>query len=992
MEVLRELQNRITELEKENAYLKSLLDNAGISYSAIEPVLNSTQELYDKNQGNRIIPVQITHNHVRAFFSYFWGRMDVFSKRYQNKTSGKAGYFTQCNNFWKYGLCPKASGTKINCRECKNRSWTKLQAFHIESHLIGKKDDASDVVGIYPLFPNGTCRFLVFDFDNHEKGSDECDFANLDDTWIEEVNALREICKKAEIPTLVERSRSGRGAHVWIFFDTPIEAALARKFGNTLLDKGAETVNLKSFRYYDRMIPTQDILNDGEVGNLIALPLQGQALKTGNSAFVDENWNAYSDQWKTLLSTHKFSKQQVEDYIVNCCSEKEKSDIMLLDDNIKPWERTTIFHKEDVTGNIKIVLSNQIYVSTGNLKPRIQNQIRRMAAFANPQFYKNKAIGLSNYAQSRFIYLGCDENGFICIPRGLLDALKERCANAGINIEIEDKRSDGKTLNIEFNGELRDNQKEAITALMKYDNGIISAATAFGKTVTCSGIISKIKRSTLILLESSALVEQWEKSLNTFLTIDEELPEYQTKTGRIRKRKSIIGIIHGAKDTSTGIIDIAMAGSLCKKGEYHSRLKEYGLVIVDECHHSASFTISDVLREINAKYIYGVTATPFRGDGLEKIIFMLIGGIRYKYTAKDKAAEQGISHFVVPRFTRTVSPHGREKLHVNEAYELVRDNDIRNDQIIADIKSSVEQGRTPVVLTKYTDHASKLYEKLKEYAHSVFLLTGTKSKKEQKAIITAMEQVAANESMILIATGQLIGEGFDYPRLDTLFLTTPVAWKGIVEQYAGRLNRDYAGKENVMIYDYVDIHIPVFDKMYAKRLKAYKRIGYQLYTCETPEKQEANSIFDSDTYLSVYEKDLKSALSDIVISSPTLGKYKVHRMISILKERQEAGVKVTIVTWHPDEYKYGKDEHRIELMELLRNAGFHIELMTESCQHYAVVDKEIVWYGSMNLLSKDDIEDNIMRVSSKAIAEELLEMTFRKDNDLNEYQLPLDII
>lgn len=988
---INELQNRITELEKKNEYLKALLDNAGISYNTNPPYEQSSQEIYDENQGGRIIPVQITHNHVRAFFSYFWGRMDVFSKRYQNKSTGKAGYFTQCDNFWRHGICPKASGVKIKCKDCNNRSWTKLLAFHIESHLIGKKDDASDVVGIYPLFPDGTCRFLVFDFDNHDKGSEGNDNANSDDTWIEEVNALREICNKAKIPTLVERSRSGRGAHLWIFFNAPIDASLVRRFGTALLDKGAESVNLKSFHYYDRMLPAQDALNNGELGNLIALPLQGQALKDGNSAFIDENWNAYHDQWKALLSTNKLSKQQIEGYIADRYSENNQNNYTLLNDDTKPWEQTTFFHKEDVSGNLKVVLSNQIYVKTEKLKPRIQNQIRRLAAFSNPQFYKNKAIGLSNYAQSRFIYLGYDENGYICIPRGLLDTLQERCKNAGINIEFDDKRCNGKALNVEFNGELRDNQKDAITALMKYDNGIISAATAFGKTVTCSGIISKIKASTLILLESSALVEQWEKALNTFLTINEELPEYQTKTGRVKKRKSVIGIIHGAKDTSTGIIDIAMAGSLCKKGEYHQRLKEYGLVIVDECHHSASSTISAVLREVNAKYIYGVTATPFRGDGLEKIIFMLLGDIRYKYTAKDKAEEQGISHYVVPRFTRAVSPHGRDRLHVNDAYEIIRNNEIRDDQIITDIKSCIETGRTPVILTKYTDHAAKLYEKVKLFADNVFLLTGTKSKKEQKAVRSAMEQVPDNESMILIATGQLIGEGFDYPRLDTLFLATPVAWKGIVEQYAGRLNRDYDGKDNVMIYDYVDIHIPVFDKMYSKRLKAYKRIDYQLYTGETLENQASNSIFDSETYLTVYEKDLKNAAKDIVISSPTLGKYKVHRMISLLKEQQESGVKVTIVTWHPEVYKYGKDEYRIELMELLRNAGFYIELMNESCQHYAVIDGELVWYGSMNLLSKDDIEDNIMRVSSKAIAAELLEMTFKKDNDLNEYQLPLNL-
>jgi len=561
-----ELIIRIKKLEAENVYLKTLLKQAGIEYKPAD-VVDTTSclpgESFDPNQGSRIIfPEKITRNHARLFFSYFWGRTDVYSKRSQNKTTGKAGYYPQCANFWKRGICPKASGVKIKCKDCYHRRWTKLDATQIENHLLGLKEDASDVIGIYPLFSDGTCRFLVFDFDNHDQGAEEQDNANTDNSWIEEVDALREIGKVNEIPMLVERSRSGKGAHVWIFFDTPISASLARRFGFALLDKGAESVNMKSFRFYDRMLPAQDYIEDGGLGNLIALPLQGQALKHGNSAFVDENWNAYPNQWTALQSVSKLSASKIEEWLAKW---NAASTGMIMDsavptekDDVKPWERTKRLHAEDVSGKVSITISNQLYIKTDNLKPRIQNQIRRMAAFLNPIFFRNKAIGFSNYAQSRYIYLGEDDSGYICIPRGLLEHLIEKLEASGIPYTISDKRTRGTKINATFVGELKESQKDAVSALLKYDYGILSAATAFGKTVVCSNLIAQKKVNTLILLESSALIEQWENALSTFLKIDEELPEYKTKTGRIKKRKSLIGIIQGAKDTSTGIVDIAM--------------------------------------------------------------------------------------------------------------------------------------------------------------------------------------------------------------------------------------------------------------------------------------------------------------------------------------------------------------------------------------------------------------------------------------------------
>jgi len=981
------LRNRLQKLDAENAYLRKLLDNAGIGYGSIDGI--DVTEKPQTHPGSN----KITYHRAQLFYSYFWGRTDVYSKRSQNKKTGKTAYYPQCDNFWRHGICPKASGAKVQCKDCEHRRWTKLGSTQIENHLRGLKPDGSDVIGVYPLFPDGTCRFLVFDFDNHDTGSEGLDFANTDDDWISEVDALRRIGKENQIPMLVERSRSGRGAHVWVFFDAPISATLARRFGFTLLDRGAESVNMTSFRFYDRLLPAQDFVNEGELGNLIALPLQGQALKHGNSAFVDENWKAYPDQWAVLQNVEKLSQSKVEALLMQWnIAYGDLTDGGIIPenrDNVKPWERSRRFHAEDVSGELSITLANRLYIDTTNLKPRLQNQIRRLAAISNPIFYRNKAIGLSNYANSRFIYLGEDDGSYICIPRGLLEDLIERLEDAGIVYTITDRRVKGTTINASFQGELRPIQKKASRTLLKFDNGILSAATAFGKTVVGSHLIASKQVNTLILLESSSLIEQWEKSLATFLSIDEELPEYNTKTGRIKRRKSLVGLIQGPKDTSTGIIDIAMVGSLYKKGNFHHRLKDYGMVLVDECHHSASETISRILREVPAKYIYGMTATPFRSDGLQRINEMYFGSVRFEYSAQEKAVEQGMDHLIVPRFTRTVSPHGREKLHINEAYDIIRTDQQRNEQIVEDIKACVEAKRTPVVLTRYTEHADLLCSLLEDSADHVVLLTGHKPKKERVELRAHMESVPIHESLILKATGQLIGEGFDYPRLDTLIMATPVAWKGVVEQYAGRLNRDFEGKESVMIYDYIDANIPVFDNMYTKRLKAYKRIGYKLYQENPDEKQIVNAIFDADSYGEVYEQDLSEARIDIIISSPTLGKYKVRRMLKLLKERQELGVRVTIVTWHPKAYRYGSETHRIELLEELRSAGFNIELVEEHCERYAVIDRTIVWYGSMNLLSKDDLEDNIMRVVSRRIASELLEKTFIKGNQLESYTLPL---
>ena len=609
-----------------------------------------------------------------------------------------------------------------------------------------------------------------------------------------------------------------------------------------------------------------------------------------------------------------------------------------------------------------------------------------MAKFSNKQYFRNQAMDMPNYDASRFIYLGRDEGKYIVLPRGLSEELRKKFDKAGISYTIKDNRTEGRKLNISFKGSLRESQIPAVETMLENETGILHAATAFGKTVVCCDMIAKRRLSTLILVDRADLMNQWLKRLEEFLDIDEELPEYQTKTGRTKKRKSLIGNLQGAHDTLTGIVDVAMIRSLKKKDGFHPMLKEYSQVYFDECHHAASDSAIEVLQEINAKYVYGVTATPKRGDGKEKINEFLLGPVRYRFTAKDRAEEQNIDHLVYPRFTRTVKPHHLSKTpYGNDANELIRNNDVRDNQIIRDVVDCVRAGRTPVVLTKYVDHAMKLSERLKTYADRLILLTGANGTKARRGQVDELNKVDDSESLILVGTGSLLGEGFDFPRLDTLFMATPVSGENVVEQYVGRLNRDYEGKENVIVYDYVDSHIPKFDKMYAARLKAYKKIGYELCVNMDGEKQKANAIYDIENYAEKYWRDLEEARSSVIVSSPRLNNQKVNRIITALGKRQELGVKVTVVTWHPDSYKYGRDDIRMELMERLRRAGFEIRLVEESCEHYAVIDHEIVWYGSMNLLSKEDVEDNLMRVCSKDIAAELLEMTFGSEGDMQEW-------
>lgn len=953
---IHRLKNRIT-------YLESLLTAHNIPFDAPDLLIPQ----------NVIAPfsVTITPAHARFFYSLFHGRSDVYAKRAVMK-NGKAGYFPVCGNLWKYGVCPKADRQKIKCTSCPNRSWSPLNQRVLMAHLTGGKPDGSDVIGIYPLLPDDTCHFLVFDFDDHETSPDTA--------WQEDVDTLRKICSQNAVPCYVERSRSGNGAHVWLFFDAPISAELARKFGSALLTKGAESVNLKDFKTYDRMLPAQEHLPEGGLGNLIALPLQGQALRQGNSVFVDENWNAYPNQWEYLKSVQRISRTFIEEKAALWSTDGELGALSKtedMEDAEKPWKKLPqAFHVEDAGQPLSITLANGIYIDTADLKPRLQNALRRLAAYSNPEFYKKKALGFSTRNTPRIVFCGEDIGRYIHLPRGCAEKLTAQLDSAGIAYAISDERQAGSKIRVDFKGTLYPQQVEAAAKMLAQDTGVLCAATAFGKTAVGAYLVAQRKVNTLVLVHNAEIMKNWVEDFEKFLQIDEEAPEYITPKGRHKKRKSIIGTLSGGRNTLGGILDVAMITSLGQGDEVNPLVKNYGMVIMDECHHAGASIAEDVLNAVSAKYVYGLTATPKRDDGQEQKIFMQFGPIRYRYTAKDRAAAQNVRHFVYPRFTRLYIPNAN-KLSYNQARRAVVESEVRNEQILSDVAACLQTGRTPLVLTKEKEHAAFLYEQLKSKADHIFLLQGGSSAKQKEELRTQMRAVPSTESVVLVAIGQYIGEGFNFPRLDTMMLTMPISWQGNVEQYAGRLHRDYEGKQDVIIYDYVDAHIRVLESMYYKRLRTYKRIGYEIIATPNEEKQTVNAIFDSESYLSVYEKDLQQARKSIYIASPGLNKNKIRRLITLLEERQAAGVSVTVITLPAESYPQARIEPTKVLQTMLAATGICVVPQPDLHTHFAVIDQEIVWYGSTNLLSRDKEDDGLMRICSRDVALELLEGMYK---------------
>ena len=748
---------------------------------------------------------------IALFRSFFRGREDVYPRRFESKRTGKSGFQPVCRNEWIRPICQKP---KIKCGECQNRDFMPLSDDVIRNHLIGI--DPGDryrreiVIGVYPMLVGETCWFLAVDFDK--------------EAWKENSKAYLETCRRFNVPAALERSRSGNGGHIWIFFSEPIPAKLARQLGAFLLTQAMENRPEMGFNSYDRFFPSQDTLPRGGFGSLIALPLQAKPRKKGNSLFIDENFHPYSDQWGYLSVVQRMSFAEVQSVVDKAAYRGGVLGVRFVstdEDDISPWlyspsgRKIEVKITEPMPDNIELVLANQIYISKEGLAPVLKNKLIRLAAFQNPDFYKAQAMRYPTYGKPRIVHCCEDFPKHIGLPIGCLEDTIELLGSLGIKTEIIDERFEGDRINTKFDGELRPEQQAAADALLGHDTGVLAASTAFGKTVVAAYLIAKRSVNTLILVHLKELLHQWIARLNDFLYVS----------------PNDIGQIGGGKRKPTGIIDVATIQSLGRKGVVDDIVAKYGYLIVDECHHISARSFEIVARQCKAKYVTGLSATVTRKDGHHPIIFMNCGPVRYKVDDKKQAAARPFAHSVIVRETNFMMPVSFEADQYNaihEIYKALTQSNARNQVIVSDVMNAIENNRFPVILTERVEHLEILKSLLENEITNLIVMKGGMGQKQRQAALNALKSLPDDAGKALLATGRYLGEGFDDQRLDTLFLTLPISWRGTLNQYAGRLHRIHESKKEVVIYDYVDLNVPVLARMFDRRVKGYRSIGYEI--------------------------------------------------------------------------------------------------------------------------------------------------------------------
>ena len=765
----------------------------------------------------QVAPPSSPGDKVSLFRSLFRGRTDVFARRWVNERKRTAGYAPACSHEWVRQVCEKP---RIKCGECLNQAFIPLDDEVVLDHLRGRH-----VIGLYPLLEDETCWLLAADFDKA--------------SWQEDASAFSRTCERLRVPVAVERSRSGQGAHVWCFFAAPVSAVLARRMGCYLLTETMAERHELSMKSYDRLFPNQDTMPRGGFGNLIALPLQHAARQHGNSVFVDSRWEPHPDQWEFLASLPRMAPAEVESLARQAAERGQVIGVAMPegeDDGhgATPWLRSPsrrsrrLVHSEPPPACVRAVLGSQLFVEKAGLSSPVLNALKRTAAFQNPEFYKKQAMRLSTALTPRVIACAEDLPQHLALPRGCVEDVRVLLQEIRSDLELRDEREEGRALDVAFRGELTEAQGRAIQALVSHDAGILVAPAGAGKTVVATDLISRRARNTLILVHRTQLVEQWIACLAMFLGIEAKQ----------------IGQIGGGRRKPNGDLDVAMIQSLARKGRVDDLVATYGHVVVDECHHIPAVSFERVMREVKARFITGLTATPHRRDGHHPILQLQLGPVRFSIDRRMDGRALPFSHRLLVRET-SFTIEGSQDLGIQEIYRQLAHDHRRNDLILDDIIAAVAEGRSPIVLTERRDHLELLAERLKAFVRHLVVLRGGMRSRERRAAAEQLASIPEAEERLLLATGRFVGEGFDDARLDTLFLTMPVSWKGTLIQYAGRLHRLHPSKEEVRIYDYVDRQVPMLSRMFDKRLRGYQAMGYRREPRAVSEPQ-ANYTLDRD--------------------------------------------------------------------------------------------------------------------------------------------------
>ena len=788
---MQKIEAELAQLRTENAVLKALLSANGIAFPG-QVAAVTIAHTGSPCETNKLSPTA----KVKIFRRLFRGREDVFPIRWESQQSGKVGYSPACGNEWRRGVCEKP---RVKCSDCQHSLYVPVTDHVITRHLKGEI-----TVGIYPLLQDDRCFFLAIDFD--------------DDDWREDARAVLQTCLLHSLPAALEISRSGNGAHIWLFFANPTLARDARRLGSGLISATCARTRQLKLTSYDRLFPNQDTMPKGGFGNLIALPLQKYPRELGRSVFVDANLQPLPDQWAFLESIRPLPLEQIEVVLTKLVGDRHPLDIAYAevpDENVEtPWIRAA---KPDVklTGAmpkaVRATIGNQLYIEKAGLPQSLMNRLIRLAAFQNPEFYKAQAMRMSTWNIPRIIGRAEDRQKHLALPRGCLGDVKSLLTANKIDLRLDEVRSTGKPLHAQFTGELRSDQPEALNALVKHDFGMFVAPTAFGKTVTAAALIAHRQVNTLILVHRAELMRQWQERLSSFLELNSQK----------------IGLIGAGKKKPTGMLDIAVIQSLARRDDLPELLSQYGQIIVDEAHHLSAQSFEAVLNEASAKYVLGLSATPVRSNGHHPIIFMQCGPIRHvakRPTHVPKELIVKVRHLPTP----SIPPHAS----IQDVIRLLAEDDNRNARIVADALAALNAGRKVLLLTKRTEHLDLLFAHLKDIQQPSFLLHGRMKTKERQAVMQALADLPGDSPHILLASAQLVGEGFDHAPLDTLILTLPISWDGTLQQYAGRLHRKHSGKTDILIHDYVELDHPQLSRMWEKRQRGYRAMGYRVETIQ----------------------------------------------------------------------------------------------------------------------------------------------------------------